>query len=220
MRLFHARLWLIVSILIALMPHILLAQDTATPPPESTPSSLNCNAEPEVTSAAEITPEATAPAEATAEVMVEGVQDPDAPLHFNSFLPTDIQFNPDAENPVVVIMIFSLVFENQLPGSIDVTSPKFQLAIDGVPWGDVASTDFQIGQLLGHATQGIVLQSLTFFNNTTDDQKAVFECIKNQRPLDLTLTGTINVAVDGQEQTIQVELTTPQVVIQARKPQS
>ena len=183
---------------------------------EATTSVPDCAAQPEATATAEV----TAGPEATAEATVVAVQEDDAPLHFNTFLPTDVKFNPDTKNPVVVIMVFSLVFQNQLNQSIDLRAPKFKLAIDSVDWGDIASTDFQMGQLLANATQGIVLQSLTFANKTTDAQKTVLDCIENQRPVDLTLSGTIQVTVGDQEQTIEVELTSPDVIIQARKAQS
>lgn len=191
----------------------ILAQTTATP--EATPAVVDCMLLPEATPEITETPlaEATAVVEATSEATA------DAPLHFDSFTSTDVSFNPDKEKPVVVVIVFSLVFQNQLNESIDVRAPKFQLAIDGIFWGEVASTDFQMGQLLANATQGIVLQSLTFVNNTTEDQKAVLECIENERPVDLTLIGTIDAYVDGQQQTIQVEFVSRDVIIQARKTQ-
>jgi hypothetical protein len=196
------------------------AQDAT---PEVTPSAIpDCAALPKATPAVEAVVESTeTPApEATLESTITGSQDANAPLHFDTFTPTDVNFNPDKKQPVVVIMVFSLVFQNQLNQSIEVRSPRFQMAIDGVPWGDVASTDFQTGQLLANATQGIVLQSLTFVNNATDDQKLVLTCIENEHPVDLTLTGTMDVTVDGKAQTISIELTSPDVIIRARKPQS
>jgi hypothetical protein len=190
--------------------HSITAQDATA---EATSSVPNCAA---------VQPEATPTADATEtpEATVVADQKPDAPLHFNTFLPTDVKFNPDTKKPVVVIMVFSLVFQNQLNQSINLRLPKFKLAIEGVDWGDIASTDFAMGQLLANATQGIVLQSLTFVSKTTDAQKTVLSCIENQRPVDLTLSGTMQVTVGDQEQTIEIELTSSDVIIQARKAQS
>ncbi len=187
------------------------AQDATA---EATPSVLNCASQPEATA------ETTASPEATAEATVIGMQQDDAAIHFNTFLPTDIKFNPDTKNPVVVIMVFSLVFQSQLDQSVELRTPKFKLAIEGVDWGDIASTDFQMGQLRAHGTQGIVLQSLTFVNKTNDAQKALLDCIENERPVDLTLTGTIDATIGDQQQIIEVEVTSPNVIIQARKAQS
>jgi hypothetical protein len=201
---------------------LLYAQDVT---PEATPQLVSdCAILPEATPAAEVesteTPAPDSTPEVTLEPTVVGEQDLDAPIHFETFVSTDVNFNPDKENPVVVVIVFSLIFQNQLNEAIDVRAPKFQLAMDGVSWGDIASTDFQMGQLLANATHGIVLQSLTFVNNTTDEQKQVLDCIENERPVDLTLTGTIEVYVDGEQQTINVNVTSPDVIIQARKPQN
>lgn len=213
------------AVLLALVMLIIVpmaaAQDAT---PEATAQVVpDCAARPESTPAAEATSKAAQTpmpdmtAEATLEPTVVGEQAADAPIHFETFTPTDVNFNPNKEQPVVVIMVFSLVFQNQLNESADVRSPHFQLAIDGVPWGDVASTDFQMGQLLANATQGIVLQNLTFVNNATAEQQAVLNCIEQEFPVDLTLTGTIDVAVDGTSQTISIELTSPDMIIRARK---
>ena len=198
---------------------IAYAQDAT--PEVTLPAIPDCTAITETTPAAESVEATETPApEVTLEPTITGSQDVDAPLHFDTFTPTDVNFNPDKKQPVVVIMVFSLVFQNQLNQSIEVRSPRFQLAIEGVAWGDVASTDFQTGQLLANATQGIVLQSLTFVNQANNDQKMVLTCIENERPVDLTLTGTIDVTVDGKQQIISIELTSPDVIIRARKPQS
>lgn len=204
-------LTLLISLTIKI--HIIEAQEATA---DATASAPNCANPAEATATAEST---SAP-EATAEATVTGVQQDDATIHFNTFLPTDVKFNPDTKNPVVVIMVFSLVFNNQLDQSIALRAPKFKLAIEGVEWGDIASTDFQMGQLRAHGTQGIVLQSLTFVNKTSDAQKTVLDCIENEKPVDLTLSGTIEATVGDQEQTIAVEATSPDVIIQARKAQS
>lgn len=198
-----------------LLPTTSILAQTA---PEATPVVVDCMTLPEATPDVTETPstDATEAVEATPEATVLAA---DVPLHFESFTSTDVNFNPTKDQPVVVLIVFSLIFQNQLNQSIDVRAPKFQLAIEGIPWGEVASTDFQMGQLLANATQGIVLQSLTFVNTTSDDQKAVLECIENERPVDLTLTGTIDTYVDDEQQTIQVEFTSPDVIIQARKTQ-
>ncbi len=208
-----AVVFLTLLISLAIKTNYTVAQDAAA---EATLSVPTCASQPEATTTAE----ATSTAEATAEATVIGVQQDDVAIHFNTFLPTDVKFNPDTKNPVVVIMVFSLVFENQLDQSIELRAPKFKLAIDGVDWGDIASTDFQMGQLRAHGTQGIVLQSLTFVNKTSDAQKAVLDCIENEQPVDLTLSGTIETTANDQQQTIKIEVTSPDVIIQARKAQS
>jgi hypothetical protein len=199
-----------------------IAYDQDATPEVTLPAIRDCTVTPEATPAVEAVSESTETPvpEVTLEPTVTGSQDADAPLHFDTFTPTDVNFNPDKKQPVVIIMVFSLVFQNQLNQSIEVRSPRFQLAIDGVPWGDVASTDFQTGQLLANGTQGIVLQSLTFVNNATDAQRMVLTCIENERPVDLTLTGTIDVTVDDKQQIMSIELTSPDVIIRARKAHS
>src|SRR5262245_9715627 len=75
------------------------------PAPEATPAALDCMRAPEST------PEATEVIDATPEATPEGIQAADAPLRFDSFTSTDVNFNPDKQSPVVVIMVFSLVFQ-------------------------------------------------------------------------------------------------------------
>lgn len=136
-----------------------------------------------------------------------------APLRFVSFLPTDIRFNPDPDKPVALVIVFSLIFDNQLAEQVHIAAPRFQLAINDVPWGMLSSTDFQTGQLSGHAEQGIVLQSLTIISKTMPEQQAVLACLKAHVPLDLTLTGTLDVYPGGVKQSVAVHLVTPQIVV-------
>lgn len=134
-------------------------------------------------------------------------------LQFIDLEPFDVRFNPNRDKPFVVIMSFTLFFKNQLNETLDVRTPRFQLSIDQVAWGDLASTDFQMGKLQANARQGIVLQSLMVMNKATDPQKAVLECVKAKAPVDLVLTGTIDVYPDGTKQTLTVDLVTKQVVL-------
>jgi hypothetical protein len=188
----------------------LAAQDTPSPALQACAAALTATP-PSAT--AEATAEATGTPEATSEA-TEAVQ---TPLRFVSFEATDIKFNPNEDKPVVVIMVFSLVFQNSTRETLQLRAPKFQLAIDDVPWGEVASTDFQTGQLLAGATQGIVLQSLTFSSKTSPQQQTVLECIKQGYPVDLRLTGTISQLVGDTMQAIEVDFRTPQTLIQPRQ---
>lgn len=169
------------------------------------------------------TPSATTEAEATVEATLEGTAEATAdlsdpsPLRVTGFEATDIKFNPSEDKPVVVIMVFSLVFQNTTQETLQLRAPKFQLAIDDVPWGNVASTDFQTGQLLAGATQGIVLQSLTFSSKTSPQQQTVLECIRQGYPVDLRLTGTISQQLGEDLQAIPLDFTTPQTLMKPRQ---
>lgn len=156
-----------------------------------------------------MTPAATASMQPTS----LATQDANAPLRFNAFLPTDVKFNPDNQNPVALIMVFSVASQNETAADLDVKHPHFKLAIDDIPWGDIASTDFQQGRLPANGTLDIVLQSLTIVRKTNDAQKAVLECIKTGQPVDLELTGTISVYPGGNEQILSIRLLAKQVVI-------
>ncbi len=160
--------------------------------------------------------EATLSATANAEPTALVTQEADAPLHFLSFLPTDMKFNPCVEKPVVVVIVFSLVFQNQLGDELHVENLQFELAIDDVQWGKLASTDFQTGQLVAHATHGIVLQSLTIVGKTNDSQKAILECMKMNAAVDLTLTGTVDAYPGGNKQTVKVRLLVNDIIIRGR----
>ncbi len=156
---------------------------------------------------------ATLAATADATPMILATQDASAPVRYVSFLPTDFRFNPNPDKPVVLVMVFSLIFQNQQESALRVEKPRFQLAINGVPWGDLSSTDFQMGQLAGHAEQGIVLQSLTLISKTTPAQRCVLTCLKTYQPVDLTLTGTLDTFPGSNKQTVSGTLVTRQVVV-------
>ena len=156
---------------------------------------------------------ATLAATTDATPMILATQDASEPVRYVSFLPTDFRFNPNADKPVVLVMVFSLIFQNQLDTTLRIEKPHFQLAINGVPWGDLSSTDFQMGQLTGHAEQGIVLQSLTLINKTTPAQRCVLTCLKTYQPVDLTLTGTLDAFPGGNKQTVSGTLVTQQVIV-------
>lgn len=140
-------------------------------------------------------------------------QDATAPLQLTSFLPTDIRFNPNPEKPVALVMVFSLIFRNQQADMLHVEAPRFRLAIDGIDWGELSSTDFQTGQLSANAEQSIVLQSLFITPKANADQQAVLTCLRTFQPVDLTLSGTINVFPGGTKQIISATLLTPGIVV-------
>ncbi len=167
-----------------------------------------------VTAATEVAPlQTVTPATAT----LEATQDAIAPVHYISFTPTEIRFNPNPDKPFALITVYSLIFQNQLNGSLHIEKPQFQLAINDVPWGTLVSTDFQTGQLLPHAVQGIVLQNLTIISKTTPAQQAILECLKMHQPVDLTLTGTMDAYPNGTKQQVAVTLTSRQVVLSEHK---
>ncbi|MHB8630102.1 MAG: hypothetical protein ACYDBJ_28155 [Aggregatilineales bacterium] len=173
----------------------------------------NRGATPMATATVSATTQATAQAVAT----VIATASADSPLRFNSFLPTDFRFNPNPDKPVALIMVFSLIFQNERDDALTVQHPRFQLAIDDVPMGDLTSSDFQTGSLNPHATEGIVLQTLLLVPRATDSQKLVLECIKNGVPVDLSLYGTIETYPGGTKQIVNVSLLTPQTVIRAHQ---
>jgi hypothetical protein len=189
--------------------------DATTASTQDVPNCTQASASATGTATADAT--LTATSQATTEATSLATQAADAPLNFVSFLPTDMKFNPSNDKPVVVVMVFSLIFQNRLGEALHVENPQFQLSIDNVTWGKVASTDFQTGQLLAHATHGIVLQSLTIVGKTTDAQKAILECLKNNIPVDLTLTGTVDAFPGGNKQTVSVTLITRHIVIRGRQ---
>ncbi len=161
---------------------------------------------------AEATSEATL--EATVEVTSEATAEiSDVPLQLDSFMPTDIHFNPDADQPFALITVYSLIFQNQLNQALHIEKPHFQLTINDVDWGELVSTDFQTGVLQPYAIQGIVLQNLTIIAKTTPAQQAILTCLKTYQPVDLTLTGTLDVFPNGIKQTLPLTLTTRQVVL-------
>ncbi len=170
--------------------------------------------------AAPMTPEPTAAATSPAKSAATpfATQMADAPLRFTEFLIGDIKFNPDVNNPFAIVMVFTLVFANQEKSSLEVQHPQFQLSIEGVPWGDLASTDFQMGRLQSGSSMGIVLQNLTILSKTTEAQKAVLECLKTSRPVDVGLTGTLEAYPGGNRQIVSVSLLLKQVVLRSRHP--
>ena len=126
-------------------------------------------------------------------------------LALGDFTANEARFNPSAENPKALIMMFSLTFTNMTGERLDVRYPRLTLTINGVEWGELASTDFQIGRLQPHASQTIELQSLTLHKRLTEEQLPIWTAILNQEPLDLIVTGTIQVFPGGDEQTLTVE---------------
>lgn len=180
---------------------------TPTPP---SPFSPDCAEQPDTLA----TEEAAATAETTLvtpEVLITEEALPDA-VKFINFEPFDLKFNPSEDNPFAVVMNFTLFFENQLSTSLEVRKPQFQMALEDIPWGDLASTDFQMGQIQGKSTHGIVLQSLTLIRKATPEQLLVLDCIKNDQPVRLVLTGTLDIYPAGEKQTIPVTITLTDLV--------
>lgn len=168
-------------------------------------------------STASATVTASATMQATVEVTAEATQGVNAPIQYVSFTPTDIRFNPNREKPFALITVYSLIFKSQMGSSLHIEKPQFQLAINKVPWGVLASTDFQTGDLMPYATQGIVLQNLLIIAKATPDQQVILECLKAHQPVDLTLTGTLDAFPDGSKQSVGVTLTTRQIVLHERQ---
>ena len=160
-------------------------------------------------------PEATA--EATAEVTPEAtptMDAEDAPLEYLTLEPFDLKFNPNEEQPFAVIMNFTLFFQNRLQTWLEVRRPRFTLTIEGVDWGDLVSTDFQMGQIQGGARQGIVLQSLTILNRATDAQMQVLDCIRDHVPVDLALEGSLEAYPNDERQVVAVQMRVEDVVFE------
>ena len=156
---------------------------------------------------------AAATIQVTTEATEEATQEADAPIHYLSFTPTDIHFNPTVDAPFAVITVYSLVFRNQLGTALHFEHPRFELAINGVEWGTLVSTDSQTGQLLGHASYGIALQNLLIVAKATPEQQAILGCLKTHQPVDLTLTGSLEVFPDGNKQSVPVTLFSRQIVL-------
>lgn len=178
---------LIIVLLTLLSASLTAAQDT-TPPLEQ--SAARC-----------ILPEATPEAivDAIAETTPEVSDESAVPLlRTLSFEPYDIRFNPNAEQPFAVVMNFTLEFENTLAVPLNVRRPQFELAIEGVEWGELVSTDFQMGRIQAGAKYGIALQNLTLVNKATETQKAVLACIAERIPVDLHVSGSIE-ALPGEQ---------------------
>ncbi len=205
-----SKILLLLGILVAFNGAARKLQVTGEATVTATLPAIDCNAplaSPTAASTYTATPEAAPTSLAT--------QQATDPIKFVSFLPTDIRFNPDPQKPVALVIVFSLIFQNQLNTALHIEHPRFRLAIDDVPWGDLSSTDFQTGDMPAQAQQGIVLQSLTLINNTTPAQQAVLPCLKTGDPVDLTLTGTMDAFPNGTKQGVGVRLISPQVIIRA-----
>lgn len=138
---------------------------------------------------------------------------PTAELRFVALDVHQAFFNPDKANPVFLNMMSSFEFVNQHPANLEIKYPEFKLTINGIPWTDLVSTDFQIGRLPPQATQSIELQSVLYMNKLTPAQKDVLELIKAGQPVDLKLSGTIEVYPNGQKKILDVEFMVDKVVL-------
>jgi hypothetical protein len=205
------------SRLLGISTLILMALSIMGSTSQSDISAQASTATPAATCGAALLPTEAATGEPTLESTAEATQDANAPIQYVSFTPTDIHFNPNQDKPFALITVYSLIFQSQLSNSLHIEKPQFELAINGVPWGTLASTDFRTGQLLPHATQGIVLQNLTIISKTTPAQQAILDCLKMYQPVDLTLAGTIDAYPNGKKQSVAVTLTTRQVVLREHK---
>lgn len=125
-------------------------------------------------------------------------------LAFGDLTANEARFNPDADDPKALVMMFSLTFINMTGDRLEVRYPRLTLTINGVEWSELTSTDFQIGRLQADASQTIELQSMTLHKKLTDEQRPVWEAILNQEPLDLDITGTIQVFPNDEEQTLTI----------------
>jgi hypothetical protein len=179
-----------------------------TPTPSPTPAAPHCMILlPTEAATAEATDISTP--EVTAEATETGVE---APIHYLELEPFDLRFNPNAEAPFAVVMNYTLFFENTLPRSLDVRRPQFTLEIEGVDFGDMASTDFAMGQIQGGAEFGIVLQHLTLLNRASEGQKQVLECIRLGQPVDVTVRGQLESYPEEDVVIVPVEMTVADVV--------
>lgn len=150
--------------------------------------------------------------EATEEVQLL-IEADEGPIEFIGFEVNEARFNPNADRPAALNIMSSLDFKNISGGRLEVRYPRLTLKINGVEWTDLASTDFQIGRLQAGAVQGIELQSLLIVRRATDEQKEILETIKQGMPVDLEISGTIQVYPQGKEQTLNVTITLNEIVL-------
>lgn len=210
-QLFVPCLWLLLWIgaAVAQMPD-------APPKPTELPSAIeSCVIG--VLEAGEATPEATP--EITAETAaVEATATPiiprtEPPLQFVGFEPYDLRFNPNAENPFALIMNFTLDIANpSQTWAIQLRRPRFELLIETIAWGELASTDFQIGTLPAGGMLGIALQNLTLLNRVNDQQREVITCLQQRKAVDLRVIGHIEANVNGEWVAVEADLEYPDVV--------
>src|SRR5579859_1173493 len=97
----------------------------------ATIAAIDCNAPTASPTAASTQATVTATPEAAPTSLA--TQQATDPIKFVSFLPTDIRFNPDPQKPVALVIVFSLIFQNQLNTALHIEHPRFRLAIDDVP---------------------------------------------------------------------------------------
>lgn len=148
----------------------------------------------------------------TPEVTAEATETVELPIRYLELEPFDLRFNPNAEAPFAVVMNYTLFFENTLPRSLDVRRPAFTLEIEGVDFGELASTDFAMGRIQGGAEFGIVLQHLTLLNRASDGQKQVLECIRLGQPVNVTVRGQLETYPEEDVVIVPVEIMAIEVV--------
>jgi hypothetical protein len=209
-------LWLAIVIPFALMSSLLVSGQDSTPTP--TEEAIV----PECALAVIPTEEATAlqTAEATLEATMTPLPAPSAtldlalePLSATVIEPFDVRFNPNRDKAFAVVMNYTLTLQNNLSDDLEVRNPAFSLALEGVEWGELVSTDFRMGHIQGQRTHGIVLQNLMLMKNANDAQKAVLECIKAGAPIDVRVFGTVNTYPGGTETILTIDLTAEDLVL-------
>lgn len=131
----------------------------------------------------------------------------DTPIAFTHYQVNEARFNPGVENPAALTIMASLTFHNTSGERLEVRHPRFSMTINGVDWGELASTDFQIGRMQPDATQTIELQSLLLTRRMTEAQAPVVQAIQQGEPVTLVVSGTILVFPGGEETMLNVTVT-------------
>ena len=128
-------------------------------------------------------------------------------IEFTHYQVNEARFNPSVENPAALNIMASLTFHNSSGERLEVRYPRFTMTINGVLWGELGSTDFQIGRLQPDATQTIELQSLLLIRRMTAEQEPVVMAIRQGEPVTLESCGTMLVYPGGQETTLNLTVT-------------
>lgn len=115
-------------------------------------------------------------------------------------------FVPDAQNPTAFNLTASLTIANNGSQPLDVREPDFQIHLDGVPFGDLASTDFQTGRIEPHSTLTIELQKTVMLRFTNNDIENVLARIKHQQAVGVLVSGHVTVGNPPQKAFLHKEL--------------
>lgn len=128
------------------------------------------------------------------------------PIEIGELVANEARFNPNAEEPKALVMMFSLTFTNTSGERLEVRYPRLTLTINGVAWTDLNSTDFQFGRLQPDQSQTIELQSLMLQSRLTEEQLPVWEAILAHEAVDIDVVGTITTLPGGTEQLVDVQI--------------